>query len=151
MKNYVKNFKQWKVYEQETEKVTSSISPKSNSLLLRENTGADTNWIRTHDGIEITITMKDVIKYLDDKEVSVENINTELIEPLLIETDRDPKRVAGADLEYPIFISKRDGELKSILDGQHRLAKAITNDIKEIKARVLDLDTAPDDYQMMFR
>ena len=131
MKNYVKNFKQWKVYEQETEKVTSSISPKSNSLLLRENTGADTAWIRTHDGIEITITMKDVIKYLDDKEVSVENINTELIEPLLIETDRDPKRVAGADLEYPIIISKRDGELKSILDGQHRLVKAIT--IKDLE------------------
>jgi ParB-like chromosome segregation protein Spo0J len=37
-----------------------------------------------------------------------------------------------------------------ILDGHHRLLKAINNNIETIKARVLDLSTAPKLYQSMF-
>ena len=118
---------------------------------LNENTGADTSWTRERNGKEITITMKDIIKYLDENEVEVEHVTTELIKPLIIDTDRDPKRVEAADLEYPIIVSKKDDQYRSILDGQHRVVKAINNEIGEMKVRVLNLDSAPEEYQRMFR
>jgi hypothetical protein len=45
-----------------------------------------------------------------------------------------------SSLEYPIIISKDiNGNYNMILDGHHRLLKAINNNIETIKARVLDL------------
>ena len=38
-----------------------------------------------------------------------------------------------------------------ILDGHHRLQKAINTKQKNIKAKVLDLKTAPEKYKIMFR
>jgi hypothetical protein len=114
------------------------------------NTGADTSWTRSIDGKETTITLQDLNDYLDENNVSVEEIDTKSIEDILIETERDPNRVNSADLSFPIVVSKSNGEFKGILDGQHRVVKSIQNDIPTIKARVLVLDTAPEEYKKMF-
>ena len=114
------------------------------------NTGADTSWTRDIDGRETTITLHDVNDYLDKNNVPVEEIDTKSIEDILIETERDPNRVESADLSFPIVLSKSNGKFKAILDGQHRVVKSIQNDIPTIMARVLVLDTAPEEYKKMF-
>lgn len=68
----------------------------------------------------------------------------------MIDVERDPNRVESADLSFPIVVSKSNGEFKGILDGQHRVVKSIKNGIPTIKARVLNLDTAPEEYKKMF-
>jgi len=38
-----------------------------------------------------------------------------------------------------------------IIDGHHRLKKAIDNEVKNIKAKILDLKKAPSIYKKMFK
>ena len=112
------------------------------------NTGADTSWTRNIDGKKTTITLHDVNGYLDENNVNVEEIDTKSIEDILIDVERDSNRVESADLSFPIVVSKSNGEFKGILDGQHRVVKSIKNGIP--RARVLNLDTAPEEYKKMF-
>ena len=114
------------------------------------NTGSDTSWTRNIDGKKTTITLHDVNGYLDENNVNVEEIDTKSIEDILIDVERDSNRVESADLSFPIVVSKSNGEFKGILDGQHRVVKSIKNGIPTIRARVLNLDTAPEEYKKMF-
>lgn len=110
----------------------------------------DTSWTREYKGKETTIYLKDVIGYLDRTNVPVEKINTKSLEKLLIDAERDKKRVDNSDLSYPIILCKSGGKFIRILDGNHRLAKCVNNGINKIKARVLDLDKSLDEYKFMF-
>ena len=107
--------------------------------------GVDTSW--TVDGV--TITLNDINSYLDENKVPVVEIDTASIEDILIDTERDPERVDSASLEYPIILSTLNGDFYSVLDGQHRVVKSIKMGIPTIKARILDLDIAPE-YRKMF-
>ena len=107
--------------------------------------GVDTSW--TVDGV--TITLNDINSYLDENKVPVVEIDTTSIEDILIDTERDPERVDSASLEYPIILSTLNGDFYSVLDGQHRVVKSIKMGIPTIKARILDLDTAPE-YKKIF-
>ena len=55
------------------------------------------------------------------------------------------------DLEPHIITKNIDGNYHTILDGHHRLQKAINTHQKTIKAKVLDLKTCPEKYQFLFR
>lgn len=107
--------------------------------------GVDTSW--TVDGV--TITLNDINSYLDENKVPVVEIDTTSIEDILIDTERDPERIDSASLEYPIILSTLNGDFYSVLDGQHRVVKSIKMGIPTIKARILDLDTAPE-YKKIF-
>lgn len=107
--------------------------------------GLDTSW--TVDGV--TITLNDINSYLDENKVPVVEIDTASIEDILIDTERDPERVDSARLEYPIILSTLNGDFYSVLDGQHRVVKSIKMGLPTIKARILDLDTAPE-YKKIF-
>jgi hypothetical protein len=49
-------------------------------------------------------------------------------------------------LDYPIIVVKSGGQYKYVLDGNHRLQKAIDEGVETIKAKVLDLsDPEPKD------
>ncbi len=112
-----------------------------------EAKGLDTSW---EDG-DIKVTIKEVLKYLDDNKVTVEEVSTDKLKPILIAGPRDPKRVQAADLKYPaVVVVDMKGKYKSILDGNHRVEKAINNDIPTIKVRKLDLRTAPEEYKALF-
>ena len=106
--------------------------------------GITTRW---QDG-EIDISLIDILKYLEKKPVI--NIEPEKLKHALIPVKRDPARVQAADLNYPMIVTKVNGKYKKILDGQHRLVKAITNKEPTVKIKVLDINTAPDDYKEMF-
>ena len=103
--------------------------------------GLDTDW---QDG-DSKITLQDVLDIADEP---IE-IDPNELKPLLIKTERDPARVQAADLEYPVVVTTLNGQYTSILDGQHRIVKALDNGVS-IKARVLNLDNAPEKFLQMF-
>lgn len=71
------------------------------------------------------------------------------IKHLLIDVERDPVRVENADLKYPIIVSKYKGDFISILDGQHRVVKALRDGVN-VKAKILDLETTPKTWKKIF-
>tara|TARA_R100001244_G_C5063632_1_gene109509 strand:+ start:77 stop:460 length:384 start_codon:yes stop_codon:yes gene_type:complete len=115
------------------------------SYFINEQTGLDTTW---EDG-DIKITLQDILVNAASY-VKSEKINPNELEPLLIQTERDPDRVQAADLQYPIIVTTENGQYKKILDGQHRLEKALQLKVP-INARVLNLDEAPEEYQKLFK
>jgi hypothetical protein len=109
--------------------------------VVSENTGADTNW---EDG-DVKITLKDILDYSSEPQEK----DPRAFEELLINVSRDPNRVDRADLGYPIVVSSKGGKPTKILDGQHRIVKAIKYN-QPILVRYLDLDRAPEHFQQMF-
>ena len=112
-----------------------------NEQFYSENIGANTNWV---DG-DVEITLQDVLSIASDPRQADPN----KFKHLLIQTDRDPARINNADLKYPIVVSIQGGKPTKILDGQHRLVKAIQTQ-QPIQVRMLNLDVAPDHIQQMF-
>jgi hypothetical protein len=117
------------------------------------NIGMETSWELDDDDIKVTI--KDVIKHLKDNDVPIKSVKVSELKPLLIDQDYDEEnkdRVDSSNLKYPIIVVKSNGKFKSILDGNHRLYKAIKSKLKTIKIQVIDLDskTTPSSYKKLF-
>lgn len=113
--------------------------------------GMDTYW---EDGSE-KVTIKDVIDYLDSINAPIKEVDVGKIEPILIKQDYEGEnktRVQKANLEYPLIVVVSKGKYKSILDGNHRAFKAISNNIEKIKLRELNLDKkeTPKIYKNLF-
>jgi len=94
----------------------------------------DTYW---SDGVR-TISLLEILDYTSTEEV----IDARSFESLLIKVKRQEDRISKADLSYPIVVSIYKGIYNQILDGQHRVVKAIRGD-KTVKVKFLDLNTAP--------
>lgn len=107
---------------------------------------SDTSW--ETDGKKITI--KDIISYLGNDTVNLDVLKLSQQLPPLPTRGKD--RVAAANLNYPIIVVKKGGKYQFILDGNHRLQKAIDQKVKSIKAKVLDLDNpeTPEEFKKMF-
>lgn len=110
-----------------------------------EGTGKESFWEAEIDDETIRVTLDDVLDYLDN---GIEMDPNE-IKHLLIDVKRDSNRVKAVDLKYPVILLSSSGEIKSILDGQHRIVKALENN-EMIKVRILDLDLAPDNFKKVF-
>jgi hypothetical protein len=52
-------------------------------------------------------------------------------------TTTEPDRKEKADLSFPIVVTAKDGEFQTILDGNHRLQKAIDKGVTHISAKIL--------------
>ena len=106
----------------------------------------DTSW-KTDDD---KVTIGEVVDYLGDETVDINVL--ELSQQLPSLPTRGAKRVAAASLEYPIIVVKSGGQYKSVLDGNHRLQKAIDEEVESIKAKILDLDKeeTPEVFKRMF-
>ena len=108
---------------------------------MKEEDWRDTAWADD----DHKVTIGEVNDYLDQKFIEAQPIS---IEDLMDQTphldlDLDPKRIATANLEFPIIVTAVNGQYRSVLDGNHRLARAAKDGKKTIKARVLEL-TAED-------
>jgi len=117
------------------------------------NIGMETSWELDDDDIKVTI--KEVIKHLKDYDVPIKSVKVSELKPLLIDQDYDEEnkdRVDKSSLKYPIIVIKSKGKYKSILDGNHRLYKAIKSKLKNIKIQVIDLDSklTPSSYKKLF-
>jgi hypothetical protein len=106
----------------------------------------ETSW--EADGEKVTIG--DVVDHLGDGTVDLNVLK--LLQQLPPLPTREPSRVAAASLEYPIIVVKRGGQYRFVLDGNHRLQKAINEKVKSIKAKILDLDNpeTPEVFKKMF-
>jgi hypothetical protein len=109
--------------------------------------GEETSW-ELEDGTKVTL--KKIVEFLDYKNIPVIEIPTKEVKHLLIDVERDSKRVEAANLDFPIIISKYKNEYDNILDGQHRLVKSVKNEIQKIKCRVLDLENCPEEFKKVF-
>ena len=113
---------------------------------------SNTSWTNTIDGKDVTVTIKDMLDLIKGK--PVQGIATKILEPYALhKTKTDAETLANiekSNLDYPIIVLKKpDGY--QILDGHHRLQKAINNDISCIKARVIEFKDMPSDWQKVFR
>jgi hypothetical protein len=106
----------------------------------------DTSW-ETDDE---KVTIADVVDYLGDETVDISVL--ELSQQLPPLPTRGAERVAAANLDYPIIVVKSRGQYRSVLDGNHRLQKAIDEEAEVIEAKILDLDNpeTPELFQKMF-
>ena len=112
---------------------------------------ANTSWTDTIDGKDVTVTIKDMLDLI--KEKPVREIATKILEPYALhkkKTDAETlANVQKSNLDYPIIVLKKHSDYQ-ILDGHHRLQKAINNNIPSIKARVIELKDMPGEWQKVF-
>jgi hypothetical protein len=106
----------------------------------------DTSW----ESDDEKVTIGDVVDYLGDETVDVNVL--ELSQQLPELPTRGAERVTGASLDYPIIVVKSGGQYRFVLDGNHRLQKAIDEEVETIKTKILDLDNpeTPEVFQKMF-
>jgi uncharacterized ParB-like nuclease family protein len=106
----------------------------------------DTSWENNDD----KVTIEDVLNYLEDAVVDIDVL--ELSQQLPSLPTQGAERVAAANLEFPIIVVKSGGQYRYVLDGNHRLQKAINQKAESIKAKILDLDNpkTPDVFKKMF-
>lgn len=115
-----------------------------------ESNWRDTSWSGP-DGEKI-ITITDVVDSLREQiaeDVSVLGLSQQL-PPL---PTCGSKRVRAASLDHPIIIVvKSGGQYQFILDGNHRLQKAMDEKAEGIRAKLLDLDNpeTPEAFKKMF-
>lgn len=113
----------------------------------------DVSWKATIDGEEIIVTLKEVLEFLKDEPVA--NFNTTDLEHLALHKDKEDEetlaRIEKADLKYPIIIIvDSEQNYHSVLDGAHRLQKALNQKISSIEGKLLRFDSAPEKYRKLF-
>jgi hypothetical protein len=117
----------------------------------------DTSWEDDNEKIMIG-DVNDYLADIEEKTVDINVLELSRQIPRLFSDEylQDPdnrKRIETADLDHPIIILKSGGKYKSILDGNHRLQRAIEDkDVETIKAKILDLDNPeiPEVFKRMF-
>jgi hypothetical protein len=129
------------------EKQKIQLINEANKRMLGGN-WSDTSWYDE----EGEITIDDVLDYIGDnvRNISVSDLQNKL-KSQLDKVTKDKERIMKADLQYPIILVQKDGEFSYILDGNHRLAKAIMTGEEFIKAKVLYLDdkNTPEEFKRL--
>ena len=104
-------------------------------------TGADTSW---DDGVGNILTLSQVWARAEEWN----NKSPKELKHLMIPTERDPARVQAADTSIPLLIAYDKMKPIKILDGQHRLQKALDNDMQEVPIARVDVNSDPELKQM---
>ena len=106
----------------------------------------DTSWENDED----KVTLGEIDDFLGDKTVDINVLELSRQIPAL--PTRGEERVAAASLDFPIIVVKKDGQFKYVLDGNHRLQKAINQEVETIKAKILDVsaEETPERFRKMF-
>ena len=113
--------------------------------LLNEEDWRDTSWADD----DYKVAIGDIDDYLGEKTVE---INVQELLKQISELELEPHRIAKARLEFPIIVVRSEGQYLSVLDGNHRLAKAAKEEHETISTRILDLDEAdiPEYWKKLF-
>ena len=107
-------------------------------------------------GKPIKMAIHDVEAYLDKVRAPVVQMKTSDLAHLSVHKGKKDQatldRIERSDLNFPVIVSKdTSGKVNMVLDGHHRLQKAINNGIPSVKVRILDLKSAPQEMQFLFR
>ena len=57
-----------------------------------------------------------------------------------LNTPEHIKQSQRCDLDYPIILVRKNNKYIKVIDGHHRIMKAVSNNLSTIKARVLNVD-----------
>ena len=116
----------------------------------------DTSW-KLEGGEEVTIG--EISDYLGNETIDVDPIKVK--DQVLKSRGKErlpvgpgitsQERVDAADLSFPIIAAMKDGKYILVLDGNHRLQKAVDHE-KPLKAKILNLDDPeiPEKYRELF-
>jgi hypothetical protein len=110
--------------------------------------GKDTAWT-AEDGT--TITLDQLLA--DTKSVPVKKISIEQLKKRLLNWKDDPQeweRVKSVDMTYPPIVLMSGSEVDMIIDGNHRIQKAIQLGYEEIDAKLISLDKLSAEYEKVF-
>ena len=109
----------------------------------------DTSWENDEDKVTLG-EIDDFFRKRGDKTVDINVL--ELSKQIPDLPTRGEERVAAASLDFPIIVVKKDGQFKYVLDGNHRLQKAINQEVETIKAKILDVsaEETPERFRKMF-
>ena len=118
---------------------------------MHGDTWGETAWTDTRNGKEIKVTISQLLNFA--KDIPTTEIDTESLRSISLHSDKtDSETLANiqkANLDYPILIiRKKDGKYK-VIDGHHRLQKAINNKIPKIKTKIINIDSLPEDWQWL--
>jgi len=117
-----------------------------NKFINENKSWRDTSW----ETDEEKVTLGEIDDFLGNKTVDLNVLElSNQIPPL---PTRGEERVAAASLEFPIIVVRKGGDFKYVLDGNHRLQKAINQKVETIKAKILDLGSpdTPKTFKRMF-
>ena len=110
----------------------------------------DTSW-QNEEGDKITLM--DLLNATDH--IPVKNIEVERLKHMLLTWDHDNsevQKIEMADLQYPILIFvNNDGNILSIVDGHHRVQKAIRKGLERIKCKLIPINSLPKNIRMVFK
>tara|TARA_R110002074_G_scaffold143641_2_gene290808 strand:+ start:136 stop:546 length:411 start_codon:yes stop_codon:yes gene_type:complete len=108
----------------------------------------DTSW--KDDGEIVTIgEVNDYLREVTPVDINVLELSQQLPRSL---TTTSQGRIDSANFDYPIIVVKSGGQYQTVLDGNHRLQKAIDQRprVENIKAKILDLDDEnPKDHETL--
>ena len=103
-------------------------------------------------------TIQDVLDLIDEpKEVDIDDICTNpkfsfyssvktWTTDQFINSGEDYERIQKADCKYPILVVSYSGQYTSVIDGHHRIMKAILTNLPSIKVKEAKLDKIPSKY-----
>lgn len=102
------------------------------------------------DGNKINLSdLLNISSHLPEKNISIK----ELI-PYLLSWDnnlQEQTKIQAANLKYPILILVDDKQnIIYILDGHHRIHKAITKNLITIKAKLIQFNLLPNEFKNVF-
>lgn len=84
---------------------------------------------------EVVFRVEDIWQHVKDMQpvyINIDFFNAAIKE--IKNEGKDPKRVAEADLDYPIIISVYENYNVNVIDGRHRLLKYKKLNLKRVKA-----------------
>lgn len=114
-----------------------------------EEAGMEDSWERD----DVKVTLKQLLDAA--KDVPVKDIRTEKLKDIVLDWGGDPhefEKAEKTDLQYPVLIFvDDDNEVEKIIDGNHRVQKAIKNDVPYVKAKLIKVNELPEDFQYVFK
>ncbi len=118
--------------------------------VMNINEGFHNTYWADDDGNKITL-----IDLLDATEhIPIQNIPIVDLKPHLLSWDDDEKefkKIDNVELEYPILVFvNNECEIITIIDGHHRIHKAIKKGMETIKGKLIKLRTLPKNVRKVF-
>ena len=108
-------------------------------------------------------TIQDILDLIDEpKEIDIDDLEilsfyrfmkTRTKEQFMTSSQgtQDYERIQKADCKYPILLISYGGQYWSVLDGHHRIMKAIITKLPSIKVKVVKFDGIPSKYHLFIR
>jgi hypothetical protein len=116
---------------------------------ITEAGGLDTKW-QSEDG-SVTITLQQLLD--DIKTVPVKKIEIGKLKKRLLNWGNNPEeweKVKSVDMTYPPIILMNGNQVDMIVDGNHRVQKAIQMGYNTIDAKLISLNNLPNKYKKVF-